>query len=182
MSRSQKSSVLALYPFTRGFAFVLFEGNGTPFDWGIKEIRSSNLNAGTMEAIGKLVDRYSPDVMVFRQARGTYVTGRRRLFALYRMILRVARTRGIEVARYTRADIREQFASVGARTKYEIAQAIAAQIPAFAHRMPKPRVCWRNEDPRYSLFDAAALGLTHFAKRAASRETNNRPSGTEDDS
>jgi len=31
--------VLSIYPNTRGFAFVLFEGPLSPFDWGVKEVR-----------------------------------------------------------------------------------------------------------------------------------------------
>ena len=64
--------------------------------------------------------------------------------------------------------MKECFASVGAGTKYEIAKAIATQIPAFAHRLPRLRKIWMSEDPRQSLFDAAALGLTFFARHIRS--------------
>ena len=36
------------------------------------------------------------------------------------------------------------------------------QIPAFAHRLPRPRRGWTREDDRQTLFDAVALGLTYF--------------------
>ena len=68
-----------------------------------------------------------------------------------------------EVSRISRDAIRACFASVGARKKYDIAQAIARQIPALAHRPPRVRKIWMSEDPRQSLFDAAALGLAFYA-------------------
>lgn len=81
------------------------------------------------------------------------------------MLAHVAEAQCIELHRYARSDIRSCFDSVGATTKYEIAKAIAMQIPAFAHRLPRYRKAWMSEDPRQSLFDAAALGLAYFSKR-----------------
>jgi hypothetical protein len=37
ISRRRYDLVLAIYPQTRGFAFVLFEGWLSPVDWGIHE-------------------------------------------------------------------------------------------------------------------------------------------------
>jgi hypothetical protein len=34
--------VLSIYPFSRGFAFVLFEGPENPLDWGVKEIKGEH--------------------------------------------------------------------------------------------------------------------------------------------
>lgn len=153
---------LAVYPTCHGFSFVLFEGPDAPFDWGIKEVRERQKNAKTLEGVQAIVERYRPEVLIIEDtAHGSRRTTRIR--RLYRMLAHLAATEEIEVVRYTRADICACFASVGAKTKYEIAKAIAKEIPAFMHRLPPVRKIWMSEDPRQSLFDAAALGITHYA-------------------
>lgn len=164
MTHVHTSYTLAIYPFTRGFAFVLFQGPSSPFDWGIKEIRGKEKNALTLQAIKKLIDRYAPETIVIEETKEKHSRRHPRVRALYRMIAHLAHTKGIDIARYPQSRVRETFASVGARTKYEIAQAIATQIPAFALRLPRKRKIWMSEDPRQSLFDAAALGITHLTR------------------
>jgi len=156
--------VLAVYPFSRGFAFVFFEGPDSPFEWGVKEIKEKHKNSKALEEIKKLVDRYRPEVLIIEDTTdgGWHRTSRIR--KLYRMLVHFAKAEYVDLYRCSKTEVKECFASVGAGTKYEIAKAIATQIPAFAHRIPRFRKPWMSEDPRQSLFDAAALGLTYFAQ------------------
>jgi len=156
--------VLSIYAFTRGFAFVLFEGPGNPFDWGVKDIRGQQKNLRVLDEIIKLIERYQPEVLLIEDT-GVRTTRRiSRIRKLYHMLARLAEAQCIELYRYTKTDVRECFESVGASTKYEIAKVIALQIPVLAHRLPRYRKAWMSEDPRQSLFDAAALGVTYYAK------------------
>lgn len=168
-----KELVLALYPTSRGFAFVFFEGPESPYEWGVKEIKEKHKNRKTLEAIKKLIDQYRPEVLVIEDTseRGSRRTSRIR--KLYRMLAHTADAEYVDVSRCTKREIQACFKPVGARTKYEIAKAIALQIPAFAHRMPRIRKPWMSEDPRLSLFDAAALGLTYYAWHRPSPYLNN---------
>lgn len=154
--------VLAVYPFSRGFAFVFFEGPGSPFDWGVKEIKEKHRNTKTLDAIKKLIDRYRPEVLVIEDTTDGGWRRTSRIRKLYRMLSHVAIAEFVDLYRYRKSEVTACFASAGARTKHEIAQAIALQIPAFAHRMPRYRKQWMSEDPRQSLFDAAALALTYY--------------------
>lgn len=165
----RKDFVLAAYPTSYGFAFVLFEGAEAPFDWGVKQITKRKKTQKTLDHIGKLIDRYHPEALVIEE---TTKQAKRsaRITRLYRMILHLAEVKQVPVFRYTRQEVRECFASVGAKTKYEIAQAIATQIPCFMHRLPPVRKIWMSEDSRQSLFDAAALGIVHYAKRDRATE------------
>ena len=52
--------VLSLYPSTRGFGYVLFEGPLSPFDWGVKEIRGAAKNRRILKFLESLLDRYKP--------------------------------------------------------------------------------------------------------------------------
>lgn len=160
--RDPRHFVLSVYPTSYGFAFVLFEGLEAPFDWGVKQIREKRKNARTVDEVKKLIDRYHPEALVFEK---TTKNSRRvaRILRLYRMLLHLGHAEGVEVLRYPKTEVRALFAQVGATSKYEIAKAIATQIPAFMHRLPPVRKIWMSEDPRQSLFDAAALGLTYYS-------------------
>jgi len=165
--RTEQHLVLAFYPTTHGFAFVLFEGPESPFDWGVRELRGTRKNARTLKALKKLLDRYHPEALVIENTSRVRSRRVERIKRLHRMIRHLAEAEQVDVYRYTRADIRACFAPVGAVRKHEIAEAIATAIPAFAHRLPPKRKIWMSEDPRQGLFDAAALGLTFYSRGMA---------------
>lgn len=152
--------VLSIYPFIRGFAFVFLEGPDSPFEWGVKEIKGNHRSERTIAEIKKLIDRYRPEVLVIEEKADVRRTNRIR--KVYRMLLHLAGAEYLEVYRCTKREVAECFAEVGAKTKREIAQAVALQIPAFAHRMPSERKPWQGEDSRQSLFDAAALAMAYY--------------------
>ncbi len=165
MSEFKFNPVLSIYPFSRGFAFVLFEGPYNPFDWGVKDIKEKHRNEKTLDAIKELIDRYNPDAIIIEE---TGVGGARRssrIRKLYRSLTHLSNTELIDLYRFPPSAIKRYFEPVGAVTKYEIAKAIGRQIPAFAHRMPKVRKPWMSADPKQSLFDAAALGLIYYGSR-----------------
>ena len=156
--------VLAFYPTTHGFAFVLSEGPESPFDWGVRELRGTRKNARTLKSLQRLLDRYHPEILVIENTSRARSRRVERIKRLHRMIRHLATAEQIETYRYTRTEIRECFAPVGALRKHEIAEAIATMIPAFAHRLPRKRKIWMSEDPRQSLFDAAALGICFYRR------------------
>ena len=164
------SFVLSLYPTSRGFAYVFFEGPDAPFDWGEKRVKEKHKNTKTLGEIKKLIDRYRPEALVIENTTGKQSRRTARIRKLYRMIVHLAAAEYIDLYRYSWDDVRACFASVGAVTKHETAQAIATQIPAFAHRIPPFRKQWMSEDPRQSLFDAVALALFHYQQTCRSQE------------
>src|SRR5258708_21711761 len=128
-----KNLVLSIYPFSQGFAFVLLEGPESPFDWGVKVIREKHKNTKTLDAIKKLIDRYRPEVLVIEETIGQDSRRTSRIRKLYRMLIHLAAAEYVELRRCSSTAVRASFSSIGARTKYKIAKAIAAQIPAFIH-------------------------------------------------
>jgi Holliday junction resolvasome RuvABC endonuclease subunit len=158
--------VLAVAPTTRGFAFVLFEGPLTPFDWGRKGITGPDKNLRVLKKVQAIIERFHPQVIVLEDLTGKSVRRPAGMRALSLALRYQAEAAQMEVHRYDRATIRRHFEPVGARTKPEIAQAIARQIPAFHHYLPPIRKIWMSEHPRQSLFDAAALGMTYYQTQA----------------
>ena len=153
--------VLAVAPTPRGFAFVLFEGPLAPFDWGRVKITAKPKNARILRRVERVIRRYHPDVRVLENIKGDPKRPKRAQ-ALALALVHLAETNGVNVVHFDRAAIRLCFSGFGAKTKPEIAHAIAAQIPAFKPMLPPIRKLWMSEDERQSLFDAAALGLTYF--------------------
>ena len=158
--RDARSFVLAAHPTARGIGWTLFESPLSPVDWAV--MRSTD-NARCLRRLERIIDRYSPEVLVLEAPRERHSGEQNRVERLARAIAQLAANRGIEVCFHSRHVIRAQFANFGAQTRYEIAQAIASHIDAFRHRLPPQRKAWMSIDARLSLFDAAALAITHFA-------------------
>jgi len=157
--------VMAVHPYSRGFGWVLFEGPIAPADWGIVDIKKDK-NARCLARIEQIVSRYEPSVLVLEQFDRRPARRSVRIKELCAAIVHLCANRGIEHCVYNRGVIRMCFVSIGARTRYEIAKAVALHIHAFRRRLPPTRRSWQSEDSRLSLFDAAALAMTHFAVRA----------------
>jgi len=168
MTRVQSELVLAIHPFTRGYAFALFEGPLSPIDWGIKDIRGGNKNSRSFDAAKALIARTHPDVVVLEDYAGSLVRRSRRIKRLQSLIASHASAESLDWRHYARDVVRDCFKRVGAVTRYEIAQAIAAQVAAFESKLPPVRKLWEPEDPRMALFDAASLALTHYCVSGSS--------------
>ncbi len=154
---------LAITLSTRGMAYVFFEAPETPFDWAVVEVKGTGKNAQITARVQKLFSLYHPQVLVLEDIQTRSAKRSDRLQKLSLALAHMATCEGIDVYRYDRKAIRQTFGVAGAKTKVEIAHAIAASIPAFMHRLPPVRKIWMSEDSRQMLFDAAALGITHHS-------------------
>jgi hypothetical protein len=161
--KGNAEAVLAVHLFARGFAFALLEGPLSPVDWGVHEIKGPGSDANCLAGIHALIVRLHPDVLVMAKDARRPRKRRSRSERLRRLVENCAHGEGIEVAFVERKEMHATFSGVGASTRYQIAQAIAARIHAFAHRLPAPRRAWDPEDSRLYLFDAVALALTRYA-------------------
>jgi Holliday junction resolvasome RuvABC endonuclease subunit len=159
--------VLAIYFNTRGFAFVLFEGHLSPFDWGLCETRGPRKHRRCIVRVMRILDRYQPDFLVIRDT-STHGTRTPRIANLNAAICEMAHNREIPVYAYSRDHVRDAFEYAGSVDKQSMAELIAKHIPAFERYVPPPRKPWMSEDPRMGLFDAAALGLVFFQRKGGS--------------
>jgi Holliday junction resolvasome RuvABC endonuclease subunit len=160
--RDYDELVLSIYPTRHGLAYTLFKAPLTPIDWGLKRFYRDK-NARSLEVVERLCLKLRPDTLVIEDCVSVKSKRSGRVKRLHALITAFAQTENLTLAQYTRGAVRATFREAGAITRYEIAQAIASYIPAFANRMPRARKLWQDEDRRLWLFDAAALALTHFA-------------------
>ena len=164
MSRRQHDElVLSIYPTTRGITYTLFESPLTPIDWGLKHANGNDKNARSLEIVVQLCKALRPDTLVIEKSEPETSKRSERIRRLHALIAGFAEAENLTLVRYAQATVKETFREAGAITRYEIAQAITSYIPAFEHHMPRVKKLWQSEDLRFSLFDAAALALTHFA-------------------
>jgi hypothetical protein len=159
--------VLSIYLNTRGFAFVLFEGHLSPFDWGVQEIRGPDKSEQCLARITKAFDQLRPDVLVIQDTSPQGTRRVPRITELNEAIAALARDRSIPVYSYSRDDVQAAFGHL-ASNKQAIAELIAKHIPVFERYVPPRRKPWMSEDSRMGLFDAAALGLVFFQKAGGS--------------
>ena len=152
---------LAIHPTSRGLGWVAFEGPFTPYDWGTTCPRKDK-NTKCLRSTEALIARFVPDTLVLEAFDRRHSVRGSRIERLCLAIQSLAADRGIEVAIYTRGDVRACFAAVGAQSRDDIAAAVARHIDALREWLPKRRRPWETEHRRISVFSAAALVLTHY--------------------
>ncbi len=155
--------ILALHITTRGFAYCIFEGPGSLTDWGIKHVSADGKNRNCLAAIEHLVARFDPHAIVFEDT--DEVGGRRsaRVKHLLRSIEKLADRVSVDTYCYPWQVVFEVFRDGKPATRHDLATMIAVCLPAVRKRLPPKRKAWLPMDPRQALFDAAALGITHYA-------------------
>jgi Holliday junction resolvasome RuvABC endonuclease subunit len=160
-----RDRVLAIHPVTSGFGWVIFSSPLSSIDWGVVTIKGKkeDRNGRCLERFGKLLDQFQPAVLVVEQFEGRPSRRSKRIQRLGRAFLRLAQTRGIEEYVYSRNEIASAFEPFGVKTRRQTAATIATHIDAFGHLLPPTRKIWQPENPRSSLFDAAALAIAYFA-------------------
>src|SRR5436853_4569680 len=137
--RRRYDLVLAIYPQTRGFAFVLFEGWLVPVDWGVYEARGADKNARCLTRIASLLTFHTPDVLVLQNMSEHGTRRAHRIRELNRRAAELADQRGMLVRTYSRAQVIEYFEEQGVMTKQRMAESIAKHIPALTLYVPPAR-------------------------------------------
>jgi Holliday junction resolvasome RuvABC endonuclease subunit len=162
--------VLAIDPSTRGFGFAVLEGPNQLIDWGVKETKTDK-SRRTLKSIAELIGQYEPGVIVLEDYAGKGSRRCRRAARLIDEIAKLGMRRKVKVIRLSRGDVKQAFASSGAKTKYEIAIAISKRFPELAPRLPRFRKPWMSEDYRMNIFDAVGLGLAFIEATKQRRGT-----------
>jgi Holliday junction resolvasome RuvABC endonuclease subunit len=155
--------VFGLHPSSRGFGWVLFEDSDglAPSDWGTADIRGDK-NAAALNRIEALLDRHRPAVLAMERLGARASRRSERIRCLYRAAVKCAERRDIKVHCYSRAEISNVRRLKGARTREQVAAAVANCVAVLRPRLPRPRPIWIGERSAMSLFCAAACALAHF--------------------
>ncbi len=159
--RRDEHRVVAIDPTSRGFGYVVLEGPGFLVDWGTRDMARAD-SERALSHVAELLRHYRPDGVVVEDVAAAGARRRHRVQALIDAIGSLAASRGVAVERVSRLQVHRVFARAQATTKHRIAGVIADHFPELAPRLPPLRRAWMSEDARMSIFDAAALALTHY--------------------
>lgn len=160
--RAPYNFVLAMYPNSRGVAFVVFEGTQSLVDWGLRVTRHKHEPYRYLSAIGDLFVLYQPAMLLLENMAAAGARRSERIRNLNAKIAERALSLHMTVRFYSREQVREAFAPFKAITKEAIADAVGTQVPSLARLVPPHRKPWTSEHARMGVFDAAALALTFF--------------------
>lgn len=159
MKLSDRRSIVAIDPTTRGIAFVFFE-NGEVMDWG--ERLRSRKEENDLALVDQVLDGCAASVLVLENPDAYGCRRRERIRRLLDSITRHARRRGFLVLRISREDVRQQWSTSGVTRKDTMAAEIARRFTELAAVVPPRRKTSANEDPRSNVFDAASLAIHAF--------------------
>jgi hypothetical protein len=152
--------VMAFHATSRGFGFVIMSGPFSLVDWGTRET-ATDKNAACLTKLTELLDRYDPHTLVLEDP-SRLPRRSSRIDRLYQAIAALCHGRTIDLAVFSRGDIHRCYASVGALTWQDIAEAAARQLEPLRPLVPPRRKAWQSEPRRMSIFAAAALAMVYW--------------------
>jgi hypothetical protein len=154
--------VFAAHPTAHGFGWVVFESPNSVLDWGTASARPKR-SARLIARFDRILKRYEPSVFVLEEFGEDVPRRGKNVRSLCREMLHRAACAGCETQVFRRSQIRACFDELEEMTRHDIAVAIADRLDELALRLPPVRTPWSSQDPRQSLFDAAAVALTYYA-------------------
>lgn len=170
----RRTHVLGLHPSSRGFGWVLFEDPFSLLDWGTVDIRKDR-NAVALDRIEALLDKHVPGVLAIERHEVAAARRSPRIQTLYLALVKCATKRKIVVLRYTRAEISSSPYLSGARTRHDVAVAVADCLNVLRPRLPTPQQIWVGERSGMALFCAAACALAYFGRVPESSDLESTP-------
>jgi hypothetical protein len=152
---ADRRAILGIDPTKRGLAFTFFEG-GRLLDWGTRHTGSE------IRDVDVILDLCPADVLVLEDPDASGCERRPRMREALRRLSRTAETRGLEVVKVSRLDVRSEWSERGATRKHAVAKAIAEEFPPLEPFVPRPRKSYMDEVAGVQIFDAASLVLHAF--------------------
>jgi len=153
--------VLGLHLMSRGFGWTTYTNPLSIWSWKVVAV-GDYTNATTLKRVQRLIDDMQPETLILEAFEPPAKRSERHRL-LYRAIIAYAVDQGVSVSVLNRKQVEWCFARVGARTRQEIAEAVARRSPELSRLLTKKRRAWDAEDLRMSVFCAAALVATHYA-------------------
>jgi len=159
-SVTNRPRLLALDPTSTSFGFVVIEGDEL-IEWGVSGVKGDR-NKESLRKIGRLIDRYQPDILVMEHYEPKSRRRTIRTKELIEELKELAQRKRIQSRTISQSEIRTTFAQFGAVTKHQIAVEIAKKFPELTPSLPRLRKPWMSEDKRTSIFDATSLALSYY--------------------
>lgn len=161
-TKTDKETVLALYPNRYGVAYALFDAPDDLVEYGVGYIQPVN-NQKTLNRIKDYISYYKPDIVLTRNINDLNPSRKsKRIEKLISLICDEVKNQGLEVHTYTRTQIKNMFEQFEAYSKYQISKKIIGWYKQLeAYEFPE-RERWMGENANVGVFDAVSLVLVHW--------------------
>ena len=148
---------MAIDPISRGVGFAVLEGTDLLVDWGVRTTGSAD-NTKSARVIGKLIDRFRPDILALEDWDSDEA---RRCGRIQKLLDRIAAQEGkrVLVRAVTRREIRALGPLPLTSTKQGRATFLAERFPVLQAFLPPVRKPWMPEDDRMAIFDALSFAV-----------------------
>jgi hypothetical protein len=156
-----KKAVLAIFPNTTGFGYVVMTGARELTDYGAVRVRPVS-NQVSIERIQKIIKFVQPVLVVLQDPDGKAGRTGKRVKNLILEIVKYVQDQGLTVNQYSRDQIRIVFENFGAVTKYEIMKVLLSEFSHLNHIVPPKRKLWMSEDRNMAVFDALSLLTCYY--------------------
>ena len=131
--------------------------------WAIATRKKDDYSAWCMKHFGKLLEEYRPRALVLESRNMSDESKVGRAGLLAQSMRGFAANHDIDVYVYSRAEVGAALVSNASAKRDDVVKAVAKLLPVLSDRVPSERKNWESLDDRRCLFDAAALGLTHYS-------------------
>lgn len=157
----EPTKVLAIYPCTRGFSYVVMEDPLTLVEYNLVSPKKFDREKLVNE-IKRVINTHNPVTVVLENCDSKYCRKGKRTKNVINVINEWSTKKGVPVKQYSRDDVRKVFEKWYARTKYEIALVITRNIPELRqYTYEKPKYPEREANTS-ALFSVTSLAITHF--------------------
>ena len=151
----------------RSFGFIVMEGMSV-LDCGSRTCRRKHADDCLGQRFRLILEIYSPSTIALRSQHEIRTADKEKGAVVRGAIRAECKKYGARIVEITASTVRQYFSQHHAYTKYQIADAVATFLPELAWKLPPRRKAWQSEHYRMSIFDAAAVALTHIGPRADS--------------
>lgn len=158
--------VLGVHPAARGFGWIVCEGPLRLVDAGVFLAFGPSKNERCLGEVERLISRFAPAELVLESFDPERSHRSQRVHQLCLHLASLAGSRGLRFSAHSRETVQRAFGGVGAKTREEIAEAVARHFPALRPRLPRKRKRWESEDKRLAIFNAAAVVLASYENGA----------------
>lgn len=158
--------ILAIDLRPRRFGYAVFEGPRFLLDWGANAYPSNRDPEGTVATrrLAALLRFSTPSAVVVKKERWESAKTDPVVRSMVEAITRETSARSIPVYLVGQSELTSTFRNFECETKYEIATVLTGFFPELLWKLPPPRQIWESEHPRMTMFDAIALGFTHWQR------------------
>lgn len=162
-TKERAQVVLALFANGRGLGLAVMKDALTLIEAYTINVKTKPIcNKYLLKRVKEKLAYYEPEVVVLEAPDGYGSRKSRRVQNLINTIGEYAKSKKLGLFHYSRNKIRFVFNAFNAHTKYEIASAIAENIPRLREKLPEKRKSWESEKYSMSTFDAVSLAITHY--------------------